>query len=223
LDHTDRLGDTKEKIAFEKAGIIKENCPIITSDGYEIIKDRADELNSMLILTPPVAEKEYINALSLKGLHQAANLALALSAINYLFPQINKEIILKSLHKVKNPCRFEYFKDRNLIIDASHNPNGIQALRENLDYYFPNQKRRFIFGCLKTKDYLKMMNILFREDDEVYLYGFDYPNACTFEELNSACPISAKKYTEDLKLTSEKLNIICGSFYMIGKMNILNC
>ncbi len=221
LDHTDRLGDTKEKIAFEKAGIIKENCPIITSDGYEIIKDRTDELNSMLILTPPVVEKEYINALSLKGLHQAANLALALSAINYLFPQINKEIILKSLHKVKNPCRFEYFKDRNLIIDASHNPNGIQALRENLDYYFPNQKRRFIFGCLKTKDYLKMMNILFREDDEVYLYGFDYPNACTFEELNSACPISAKKYTEDLKLTSEKLNIICGSFYMIGEMKFI--
>ena len=220
LDHTDRLGDTKEKIAFEKAGIIKPNCPVITSEVYEVIRDRADELDSMLILIPPVVQKEYTDVLSLKGLHQSANLALALSAINYLFPQISNDIILKSLPQVKNPYRFEYFKDKNLIIDASHNPNGIQALRDNLDYCFPNQQRRFVFGCLKTKDYKAMMNILFREDDEVYLYGFDYPNACTFEELNSVCPVLAKKYTEDLKMTSEKLNIICGSFYMIGKMNM---
>ena len=43
----------------------------------------------------------------------------------------------------------EYFEDKNLIVDASHNPNGIKALKENLDYFFPSQKRRFVFGCLK--------------------------------------------------------------------------
>ena len=145
LDHTDKLGDTKEKIAFEKAGIIKRNCPVITSEVCEVIKDRADELDSILILTPPFVENKYTDALSLKGLHQSANLALALAAVNYLFPQISDDIILKSLPRVKNPCRFEYFKDKNLIVDASHNPNGIQALRENLDYYFPNQQRRFVF------------------------------------------------------------------------------
>ena len=139
LDHTDRLGDTKEKISFEKAGIIKQNCPVITSEGYEAIKDKAEEADSMLILAPMYAEKEYLESLSLKGLHQAANLALALTAIDYVFPDITKEVILKALPKVKNPFRFEYFEDKNLIVDASHNPNGITALRENLDYYFPNQ------------------------------------------------------------------------------------
>lgn len=218
LDHTDRLGDTKEKIAFEKAGIIKQNCPVITSEVYEVIKDRADELDSMLILIPPVVEKKYTEELSLKGLHQSANLALALCVINYLFPQISNDIILKSLSKVKNPCRFEYFKDKNLIVDASHNPNGIQALRENLDYYFPNQQRRFVFGCLKTKDYEKMMNILFRESDEIYLNEFNYPNACTFEELMKNCPVNAKQYNKDVILGLDKLNVICGSFYMIGQM-----
>ena len=48
LDHTDRLGKTKDEIAFEKAGIIKPNCPVITSMGYEAIRDKADEVNEYL-------------------------------------------------------------------------------------------------------------------------------------------------------------------------------
>ena len=88
LDHTERLGDTKEKIAYEKAGIIKQNCPIITSMGYEAIKDKADEMNSMFILATPFVKPEFIDALSLKGNHQVENLALAVNAINYLFKDI---------------------------------------------------------------------------------------------------------------------------------------
>ena len=65
-----------------------------------------------------------------------------------------------------------------------------------------------------------MMQILFREDDEVYLYGFDYPNACTYEELNSACPVINMEYKRQ-ELKKDKLNIICGSFYMIGQINEL--
>ena len=53
FDHTDRLGDTKEKSAYEKAGIIKPNCPVITSMGYEAIKDKADERDSMMIFVSP--------------------------------------------------------------------------------------------------------------------------------------------------------------------------
>src|SRR5574344_314006 len=82
LDHTERLGDTKEKIASEKAGIIKSNCPVITSEGYECIKDRADELNSLLLLTAPYVEPQFFNIMNLKGQHQRDNLALALAAIN---------------------------------------------------------------------------------------------------------------------------------------------
>ena len=217
LDHTERLGNTKEEIAFEKAGIIKPNCPVITSMGFEAIKDAADKQDSMLIFVSPYVENKFEKALSLKGLHQAENLALALSTVDYIFPEINEQTILDALPKVKNPFRFEYIKSKNLIVDASHNPNGIEALRKNLDYYFPNEIRRFIFGCLKTKDYKKMMEILFREGDEIYLNGFDYPNACTYEELAEACPFRAKKYDNvKFPFTHDKLNIICGSFYMIG-------
>ena len=220
LDHTDRLGNTKDKIAYEKAGIIKPNCPVITSMGYEAIRDKADELDSMFIMVSPVVPEKFAEALSLNGKHQLDNLALVITAVNYLFKNISDEIIIEGLKKVKHPCRFEYIKEKNMIIDASHNPNGIQALRDNLDFYFPTEKRRFIFGCLKTKDYKKMMEILFREGDEIYINEFDYPNACKYDELSTACPYKVYKYNNDLKLTNDKLNIICGSFYMIGGMNL---
>ena len=62
-----------------------------------------------------------------------------------------------------------------------------------------------------------MMEILFRQGDEVYLNAFDYPNACTFEELSAVCPVKAQKYTNQT-LSNDKLNIICGSFYMISQL-----
>ena len=217
LDHTERLGDTKEKIAYEKAGIIKQACPVITSMGYEAIKDKADEMDSMFILATPFVKPEFVEALTLKGNHQVENLALAVNAINYLFKDIDDATIIAGLRKVKNPCRFQYFPMQNLVVDASHNPNGIAALRDNLDSYFPQDERRFVFGCLRNKDYSKMMRILFREGDEIYFNEFDYPNACLFEELQVACPYKAIQYNNEA-LADNKLNIICGSFYMIGQM-----
>ena len=217
LDHTERLGDTKEKIAYEKAGIIKQACPVITSMGYEAIKDKADEMDSMFILATPFVKPEFVEALTLKGNHQVENLALAVNAINYLFKDIDDVTIIAGLRKVKNPCRFQYFPMQNLVVDASHNPNGIAALRDNLDSYFPQDERRFVFGCLKNKDYSKMMRIQFREGDENYFNEFDYPNACSIEELQAACPYKATQYNNEA-LADNKLNIICGSFYMIGQM-----
>lgn len=221
LDHTERLGKTKEEIAFEKAGIIKKNCPMISSSGYEAIKDKADKEDSLFILTTPFVNPAFVDALSLKGNHQVENLALAINAINLLFKNIDDETIISGLNKVKNPCRFEYFEDRNLIVDACHNPNGVSALRENLDCFFPEESRRFVFGCLKNKDYEKMMSILFREGDEIYINEFDYPNAANYEELVEKCHYLTKKYTDKTILTPDKLNIICGSFYMIGGMQWL--
>lgn len=221
LDHTERLGNTKDEIAYEKAGIIKKDCPVITSMGYEAIRDKADKENSMFILATPFVNPMFIEACSLKGMHQVENLALAINAIQYLFKDISDETIIEGLKKVKNPCRFQYIPEKNLIIDASHNPNGVKALRENLDYYFPNEKRRFIFGCLRTKDYEKMMNILFKSDDEILLNEFDYPNAATYDELKAKCPINSHKYNHILEHNFNKLTIICGSFYMIGNMKEL--
>ena len=52
LDHTERLGNTKDKIAFEKAGIIKKGCPVVTCEGYEAVRDKADECNLFILIFP---------------------------------------------------------------------------------------------------------------------------------------------------------------------------
>jgi len=217
LDHTERLGNTRSKIAFEKAGIIKPNCPVITSEGYEEIKDAADANDSLFLLVTPFSDT---TDLALKGTYQGANLALALNCIQLLFPQIPQTVVKSALRKVKHPCRFEFIEDKNLIIDGAHNPNGAMALRESLDTYYPSEPRRFIFGVLRNKDYETMMNTLFTPNDEIYFYHFNNQNSCTVEELQTKCPYPSRAYTDSAVITPDKLNIICGSFYMIKELII---
>lgn len=217
LDHTERLGNTKDKIAFEKAGIIKPNCPVVTSEGYEAIKDAADAQNSLLLFTAPFADT---TNLSLKGTYQQENLALALTALKLVFPEIPQSIVDEGLKKVKHPCRFQVIEDKNLIIDGAHNPNGITGLRESLDYYYPDKYRRFVFGCLRNKDYKKMMEILFEQGDEIYFYHFNNKNSCTVEELQAACQFPSKEFKSLTNLPQKEntMTIVCGSFYMLQEI-----
>ena len=214
LDHTERLGNTKSKIAFEKAGIIKTNCPVFTSEGYEEIKDKADECNSLFVMVSPF---EDTTNLSLKGTCQQENLSLALAAVRHIFPCIQENTIQEALKNVKHPCRFQICSD-NLIIDGSHNPNGAMALRESLDFYYPDKKRCFVFGCLRNKDYKKMIEILFSKGDEIYFYHFNNKNSCTVEELQNACEFPSKGFYSLDELPSDRLKIVCGSFYMLNEI-----
>jgi len=230
LDHTDRLGNTKEKIAFEKAGIIKPCSTVITSEGYEAIKDKADKERAMFVLTQPYAPPEYIEALSLKGMHQVENLALVLAVLELKFRDLSPDTIIQGLKQVKNPCRFQYIKEKNLIVDGAHNPNCFEALRQNLDYYYPDTSKQYVFGCLKTKDYTKMLKYITSDQNlkNLYFYKFKNPNSCDYETLSKAVDISTKeiKSINEITFSDKILTVICGSFYMINELlekdNILN-
>lgn len=214
LDHTERLGNTKSKIAFEKAGIIKPDCPVFTCEGYEVLKDRADECNSLFVMVAPF---EDTSNLSLKGTCQQENLSLALAAVRHLFPQISENLIQEALKDIKHPCRFQLCRE-DLIVDASHNPNGAMALRESLDFYYPNKPRCFVFGCLRNKDYKKMMEILFSKGDDIYFYHFNNKNSCSIKELQESCEYSSKIFISLDELPQNSLKIICGSFYMLNEI-----
>lgn len=217
LDHTERLGDTLDKIAYEKAGIIKKDCPCIVFEGKEVYYDVADEVGAPLQLILPMVNTEN---LALKGVHQQENLSLALAAIETCFPEIKNDTIQEALKQVKHICRFQYIEDKNLIIDGAHNPNGVNALKQSLDMYFPNTRRRFIFGCLNNKDYEQMVNSLFERGDEVYFYHYKHQNSCTVEQLQSVCPVESKELTDavEIDFNDRILTVICGSFYMIEEL-----
>ena len=217
LDHTERLGNTIDKIAEEKAGIIKPNCPCVVFEGREVYRDVTDNLGSLLLMVAPFAPT---TELALKGTCQQENLSLALAAIELVYPEISQEVIDEGLRRVKHPCRFQYIEDKNLIIDGAHNPNGINSLRQSLDTYYPNTNRRFIFGCLKNKNYTQMVQNLFVKGDEIYFYHFKHQNSCSVQELQKVCPFESKELTLDTQIdfNDGRLNIICGSFYMISEL-----
>lgn len=223
FDHTERLGETLEKIAFEKAGIIKENCPVVVSpknSGFNIIEEVA-ALKKAQISFPaesPLSNLIEINAL--KGIYQKENLSLVLAAIDELNKKgfdIPQQAIQAGLQKVKHPCRFEYLKDKNILIDGAHNPNGTKVLRESLDKFFQRGSYTFIFGCLKNKDYPQMMKNLFTSQDRIFFYEFENNNACTYEELAAACEFDSRPFSE-FKKEEGSLIVVCGSLYMIREL-----
>ena len=233
LDHTDRLGDTYEKIAYEKAGIIKENSTVITASynkGFETIWHVAQEKNAKLICVDYEVEMEYTNAqnyividgekceIPLLGLYQKQNLALVLEACKVL--NINFEAIKKGLKTAKWAARLEYKKDKNILIDGAHNPDSAKELKKSLDFYFKNEKKIFIYSTIDTKDYKAIADILFTKEDEIYYLEFNHKNAVSFEQYVKDVPHLNIKKVENLEelLKRSELKIVTGSLYMIGEI-----
>lgn len=204
LEHTDRLGDTLDKIAFEKAGIIKEGCPVIIGEKNDVIETVAQEKKSEIIFAEPTNKK-----CSLKNVCQSSNLALALKVCEYLKLKVKDE----DLMKVKNPCRFEYLRGYNILVDVAHNPNGIAVLRKSLDEIYKGQTFNFIFGSLNTKDYKSMLKLLLKPNDKIYIYEFSHLNACKYDDLQKATSHKLLKFSQ--YKSDENLTVICGSFYML--------
>lgn len=234
FDHTERLGKTIEEIAIQKAGIIKENSNVVISKdnvGYETIEKIAKEKKSKIVEIPSITvnfeEKNYaiVNnqkyEFNLLGDYQAKNLALALGAVNSLDLDIKECTIKKALKEVSWRFRLEYNKEKNTLIDAAHNPSGVQVLADFLNKNFKNDKKIFIFGCLKNKDYIAMLDKIYNNKDEFYFYEFNYPNALKYDELDKKYHFKKLEDIDNIKeIISNKneLKVFFGSIYMLGRI-----
>lgn len=240
LDHVDRLGNTVEQIAFEKAGIIKEGYPLLISQdnkGFDTVQKIAREKGSIVLTPQNKVELSFENQknyaiyngekyeFNLLGLWQKENLELVFEAVNYLNTngyEIYHDALKKALKEISWACRMQYIPKFNLLIDGTHNPDGARVLRQSLDYYFPDKKRVWIYGSLTTKDYKKVMSTLFRPEDEVYFYNFDYPNSVPFEKLkeifSEGLPLNMRELEYLITENKRSLIVISGSFYMIGQI-----
>lgn len=179
LDHTDRLGNTIPEIAFEKAGIIKEGCPVISStdreDAKAVFSKRAAELGAPFYdaqqLSCKICEQtlegycfeteilgqKYDIEISMLGKHQTQNALAALYALALLNEQgsitVTMEAVKQGFKRAKQIGRFEILK-RNpfVIIDGAHNPDGSKALREAVNLHFEGKKILMTVGILQDKD-----------------------------------------------------------------------
>lgn len=152
LEHTKELGDTLDKIAHEKAGIIN-NDSIVFYAGTNSLSNIFDKGKEFVIIQNYESSPYHI---SLKGIHQQKNVLLAVKCINKIDSSINRQTIQKALNKISWPGRLETLG--KFILDCAHNPAGLKTIQEYFDQNPINLT--IVFGVLKDKDYLKMLQLL---------------------------------------------------------------
>lgn len=178
LEHSDRLGGTLEKIAFEKAGIVKPGAPVfcanIPSEALGAIAAKAKESGSELIL--PALDAEHAPSkielrpglppvqsfvlegrelkISLLGPRQRANAALCVKILQWLsgrFP-FDLDKAMEGFAKAKWPARLQILPESRTVIDGAHNPEAAESLASTLAEAFPGERFQLVVGSFKDKD-----------------------------------------------------------------------
>ena len=183
LDHTKELGDTLEKIAGEKGGIIKTGGTVVVDGsntsvmsvfekicqekGASLVKSCPEQIQNV-VLSPVGEVFDYKDLkelpLSLTGVYQMNNAAVVIETVRVLEQKgyrIDETALRKGLSEVYWPGRFERLHEQpTFLVDGSHNPDGIRALLKSLRSYFPDKKIRFLLGILSTKDVSTMLQLI---------------------------------------------------------------
>ena len=212
-DHTEVLGDTIEKIAAEKAGIIKKDClvavyPQTYKVAEEVIKEKILREGATAVFTSNNAGnivKWDIKSqtfdfndngniienleLGLIGDHQVKNASNVLNGLFVLakkFDKIDEKAIRRGFKNVNWPCRLSVVTGEPLILaDGAHNREGLQSLADALDKYFPDNKKVLLIGMLKDKEY--------RFAAEIFASRFEY---VITTEADSVRKLGAEEFSE---------------------------
>ena len=202
LEHTAFLGRSICEIAYQKAGIIKEEVPVITGildeEAINTIVEVAKENRSQLSVAVDPAKVVYENkgfnfaygTLADLRINSAATYSLkdaciALEVVNKLnerFP-VSEESIKSGLANTYMPVRMEILKEKPLlIVDGSHNPEGINNLVKSLQNVAQNREIHVLFACFRDKNIERMIAYLGEYSKDIVLTTFPHERARTEEE-----------------------------------------
>ena len=248
-DHMDILGNNILDIAKHKAGIIKKNSDtvIVKQDEIiQVIEEECKNKKSKLYVIEKESIKNYSYGkdmqkfdyknyknieINLKGKSQIYNAAEVLEVIDILREKdynISDEAIYNGLKTVIHRARLETLSKNPLIIfDGGHNENAIKNLKENINQYYPDNKRVYIVSILKTKDYKTIVKNICKDKNAIFFFtsGTGDKRYIPKHKLYN----EAKKYLNDVNMYEEKLEdainiskkvyndrtiLIIGSFYV---------
>ncbi len=219
-DHQAILGDTLEKIAQEKAGIIKQGIPVVTTHSQDmmsldIINNKAKEKKSPIWIEYPIEVK---SDWLLQGKHQEINASLALRAMKIVCADIDDMILKIGLKKAHSWGRFTKIinKNQTLVIDGAHNIKGLKILRDNLKPYRSKHSVAVIFGIHHSKPLETIIPIIKTLGDTFYYCEFDRTVAHKAETVRDYFQEGLQLYKlgETMPITS--VIVITGSMYFIG-------
>ncbi|MGA4719229.1 bifunctional folylpolyglutamate synthase/dihydrofolate synthase [Fictibacillus nanhaiensis] len=219
FDHMGILGETLKEIAFQKAGIIKQDVPVITtadqSEAREVIQLKAKEMNAenyflardfsieliestnsgeRFIYTDTESKKSMEFDISMKGTHQIKNAGLAVAAVKYLTRSHRFEVSLSritdGLRRANWAGRFEKVSHSpDIIIDGAHNEQGVAALKQTLNNHYGEKRIFLLFAALEDKAYATMLQDLVSVVYEACFTTFDFPRAASAEQLLRESPL----------------------------------
>lgn len=205
LDHTEILGNSIERIAFEKSGIIKPGCDCVlyqqSEEAERIVETECRNLGAQLHKADfSQLELEFDSldgqafsyrgenyAIPLLGEHQRRNAAVVIELAEVLRSKgwkIEQEDLEHGLYSVFWPARFEVLSDEPyFVLDGGHNPQCATTVVSCLADYFPGTKHILLVGVLKDKDYEKLFSILNLAADAYVCVTPESPRALPAEEL----------------------------------------
>jgi dihydrofolate synthase/folylpolyglutamate synthase len=234
LDHQQWLGDTLEKIAAEKAGIIKPGVPAITAvenpEALAVIEKVAKEKNAPM--TKLNSEFTIHNSeLSLLGEHQKKNAALACGVVEVLQKTIPvaENQVSAGLAKVEWAGRLQLIQKPNgqkVLLDGAHNLDGAKALRASLDKYFVAARPVLIFGALDDKNWPDICQVLAPLAAKIFTVLVASARAADAHELAAAfvsthpagTVVACDNLEHALTLNKdEAFVVITGSLYLVGE------
>lgn len=205
FDHQNFLGNTIEKIASEKAGIIKQGAPCLwcgeSAEAHKVIKETAENLN-VDIFTPFYNKTELIESdlsgtkfnyksyknlyIKLLGTYQVQNAINAVTAAEILAKSdfnISEDNIRNGLENTVWRARFELLCDNPIVIfDGSHNPQGVSATVKSIKNYFKSQKVNVLTGVMKDKDFSFISSEISSIAKNVFCVTPDNPRALPANE-----------------------------------------
>ena len=194
LDHTALLGDTTAKIAWEKAGIIKDGVPVLFGEGdgdaEDVIKREAEahdapfyrtDFDKIMNVRSTLDGTEFdfcgtTHRINLLGLYQTHNTATVLTAVDILRGEglvIPDGAVRKGLNEARWSARFEILSRKPLVMyDGAHNPQGIAGAVENIRHYLAplaeDGRIVILMGVMADKDHKRMIKMLSPYADRVF-------------------------------------------------------
>jgi dihydrofolate synthase/folylpolyglutamate synthase len=164
LEHTDKLGDSIEKIALEKAGIFRKEIPVVhgplPAEAWGALLARSvaedaplEEVEARAVEATAAGQRFELPdgrrvETGVLGAHQATNLAIAVRACEHFLGRALDAAELRSLASLRLPARLECIGP--FVLDSAHTPDSARALRETLESRWPG--RRWVLGLAISRD-----------------------------------------------------------------------
>jgi dihydrofolate synthase/folylpolyglutamate synthase len=219
MDHSEWLGDTLEKIAFEKAGIIKPGVPVVCSpqppEAETVFRKAAAERGAPIHFV----EQPWHGEVGLAGEHQKWNAALALAAIEASGLPCGVGDFADGMKSVHWPGRFQRFGG-SLVVDGAHNPHSAETLVATWRSVFGEAKAVVVFGSLADKDSGAMLRILEQVARKFVFVPVKNPRGTPPESLSSGKPFCvAPSLAAGLAVAKAAGGpvLVCGSLYLAGE------